>query len=239
MNYFISFFLPFFSSLILSSCIQVNPFGPPEKAGVKYYISNDGHDENPGTIDEPWRSISKVNAINFIRGDSILFKGGHLFKGSIRMNEQDSASAEYPVIISSYGKGRAVIDGGDSVGLYASDCDHLGVSNLVIRGSGRKSSNTSDGIYLEHCDSITLDQLEVYGFQHSGIQIHKSTGARITYVYAHDNGFAGTHVNAVDAGLDMKKQFSLAPGNRDLAGNRIPSGPAFDIGAIEYINQKN
>jgi hypothetical protein len=29
--------------------------------------------------------------------------------------------------------------------------------------------------------------------------------------------------------------YSGNPGNRDLAGNRIPAGPAFDIGALEYI----
>jgi hypothetical protein len=122
MNYFIFIFPSFFSLLILSSYIQVNPFGRPEKTGVNYYISNDGHDENPGTIDEPWRTISKVNAINFTRGDSILFEGDHLFKGSIRLNDQDAATAEYPVTISSYGKGRAIIDGGDSVFDYAIQC---------------------------------------------------------------------------------------------------------------------
>jgi len=39
----------------------------------------------------------------------------------------------------------------------------------------------------------------------------------------------------IDAGLDMKKSFGIDPGSRDIAGNPVPQGRAFDIGAVERV----
>ncbi|KPL13826.1 MAG: hypothetical protein AMS26_12960 [Bacteroides sp. SM23_62] len=38
----------------------------------------------------------------------------------------------------------------------------------------------------------------------------------------------------IDAGLDLKELFNLDQGKRDILGTPIPSGKAYDIGAIEY-----
>ena len=49
-----------------------------------YYISASGSDSNNGlTIATPWQSITKVNAAVFVTGDSILFKTGDNFYGTL------------------------------------------------------------------------------------------------------------------------------------------------------------
>ncbi len=42
----------------------------------------------------------------------------------------------------------------------------------------------------------------------------------------------------IDRGLDLKKLFNLDPGTKDLAGTSLPRGAGYDIGALEYINEK-
>ena len=161
-----------------------------------YYISPDGDDENSGkSRAKAWKTIQKVNDTDFAPGSSILFEGGKEFEGTIRLSRADAGAAGIEVTISSYGEDRAVIRGGDRQGLLAIDCDHLVVRDLIFAGSGRKSGNTTDGILAGGSDSITFEKLEIYGFQKSGLHVRKSVNAKITHVYAHDNGFAGIHVS--------------------------------------------
>jgi hypothetical protein len=187
--------LLFFSSLwILSACDSIF-FGQHEtEQGTKYYVSLQGDDANPGSKSKPWKTIAKVNETDFQPGDQILFEGGSTFEGIIELDQNDTATAKFNIHISSFGEGRATIDAGNTGALIANNCDHLNIHNLIFMGSGRLSGNTSDGVLMNECDSITLSELEVYGFQHSGIHVHKSVRARILEVYAHDNGFAGIHV---------------------------------------------
>lgn len=165
-----------------------------QKVGETYYISLQGDDANPGTKAKPWRSISKVNEIAFQPGDRVLFEGGSVFEGRVLFDQYDSATAKHNIHVSSYGDGRAQIDAGNAEAFIATKCDHLNIHHLRFTGSGRLSGNRSDGVLLEECDSINLSEFEVDGFQHSGVHIHKSVGASISHVYAHDNGFSGIHV---------------------------------------------
>ena len=55
-----------------------------------YYISASGNDANAGTsTTAPWKSINKVNSYfsSMAAGDSILFKRGETFYGTIRVNK--------------------------------------------------------------------------------------------------------------------------------------------------------
>lgn len=160
-----------------------------------YYVSPDGNDENSGTSQaQAWKTIQKVSETDFAPGSSILFEGGKEFTGTIHLDESDAGSAGHEVTLSSYGEGKSLIIGGDQQGLLAKDCDHLVIKDLTFEGSGRKRGNTTDGVLLIGSDSIRIENLEVYGFQKSGLHVRKSVNAMITHVYAHDNGFAGIHV---------------------------------------------
>ena len=57
-----------------------------------YHISGAGDDANPGTQAKPWRTVEKVNEMDFEPGDIILFKGGEEFSGTVILDENDSGT---------------------------------------------------------------------------------------------------------------------------------------------------
>lgn len=160
-----------------------------------YYISASGDDNRAGTsAGEAWRTIEKINQTRFSPGDAILFNGGDEFTGTLTLSGEDRGTEQERIRISSFGEGRAVINGINEEALKADSCDFITIENLVFKGSGRSSGNSADGVLVRTSDGVILDHLEVRGFQHSGVHLHQCNDARITHVYAHENGFAGIHV---------------------------------------------
>ena len=69
-----------------------------------YFVSNAGNDENNGTsTSTSWRTINKVNSTSFLAGDSILFKRGDTFYGSLRVKA--SGTFGIPIIFGAYENG--------------------------------------------------------------------------------------------------------------------------------------
>ncbi|MHC4570668.1 MAG: right-handed parallel beta-helix repeat-containing protein [Planctomycetota bacterium] len=165
-----------------------------------YYISPRGDDSNPGTHTQPWQTIAKVNQTNFEPGDRVLFEGRKTFAGTIRLDKKDSGTNNKKLAVSSYGNGRAIINGGNASGLIANGCNHLVVKNLNFVGSGRKTGNTKTGVLVRDSEDIEIDHIDVSGFQKSGVSAGGVRNIRITNVYAHDNGDAG-----IGAGASQKR----------------------------------
>jgi hypothetical protein len=159
-----------------------------------YYVSQSGDDSNPGTIDKSWMSIDKVNSVDLNPGDTVFFHGDQVFAGTLKLDSLDSGDENMDLVITSYGEGRATLDGGKNSALIAEECSFLDIRNLEFIGAGRKEGNVTDGVFIMSSNSVHIDQIEVYGFQHSGLHLFKGNDAKITHVYAHDNGFAGIHV---------------------------------------------
>jgi hypothetical protein len=159
-----------------------------------YYVSDSGDDHNPGSITKPWKTLEKINLLDLKPGYNILLEGGTVFRGTIRLDSCDSGEEEKKVIIGSYGTGRAIIDGAQAEGIVVENCRHFIIRDLIVKGSGRKDGNFSDGIFLTESRYFNLDSLELFGFQHSGLHVHICSELKITNIYAHDNGFAGIHV---------------------------------------------
>jgi hypothetical protein len=171
------------SILIVTSCSK------------SYYISPEGNDEKSGRSPESaWRSIERVNDHDFSPGDMIFFEAGEEFTGNILLSNSDRAAKDKPIVISSFGGGRAMINGLDKEALKADSRNFLKIENLAFTGLGRKSGNSTDGILISNSDGIVINNLEIFGFQHSGLHVHQCNDAVITHVYAHNNGFSGIHV---------------------------------------------
>ncbi|MGD0578129.1 MAG: hypothetical protein ABSC08_04290, partial [Bryobacteraceae bacterium] len=77
-----------------------------------YYLSAKGDDADAGTEQRPWKTLQRVNRQDFRPGDRLLFEGGSTFAGTLELNERDSGAAGQLLIVSSYGRGRATLDGG-------------------------------------------------------------------------------------------------------------------------------
>ncbi len=69
-----------------------------------YYISNEGNDNNNGTMPEQaWQSIDKCNSVDLKAGDSILFKRNEIFTGTLKI--RNSGSDSLNIYIGAYGVG--------------------------------------------------------------------------------------------------------------------------------------
>lgn len=89
-----------FIILLLTSCYK------PSLATNYYFSSSSGDDSRTqSSAGLPWKSIEKLNSIfnQLNPGDSVFFKKGDTFYGTITVNT--SGSPEKPIVISAYGEG--------------------------------------------------------------------------------------------------------------------------------------
>lgn len=161
-----------------------------------YYVnSQTGDDNNPGSIEKPFRSIGRINQLKIAAGNSVFFAGDQSFSGNLHFNGI-SGTKEKPVIVSSYGKGRAKIEGGNGTAIKADSCACLQVKKLILTGNGRLTGNAGSGIELRKTQNCSVDSVEASGFLWSGVKAVGGRNLRITNIYAHDNGFSGINVES-------------------------------------------
>ena len=163
--------------------------------GHSYFLSNSGDDVNDGSRAKPWKTIGKLNSIQLNPGDSVYFEGGQTFAGNILIDSNDAGSNIKSIVITSTGKGKAMIDGGNGTGFTAYKTKFLTIRNLAFIGAGRKQGNTKDGVIIDKSAGIRIDSITVKGFQKAGLLINSSRDVDALRVYATENGSAGILVN--------------------------------------------
>lgn len=95
------FRLGLFLALIASASVS--------KATNYYFSTTTGDDSRPATYanhpSTPWKSIAKLNSVfhSFKAGDSVLFKRGDVFEGTITITA--SGNARSPIVLAAYGTG--------------------------------------------------------------------------------------------------------------------------------------
>jgi hypothetical protein len=253
----------FFSSVATSSDIKIRQQNAQVKdtgilaagqaavrSALTFYVDGlNGNDQNTGTVpEEAWQSITRVNQVDFGPDDQVLFAGGQTFTGTLLFQQEDSGIQDHPIKVSSFGNGRALIQGGTGCGLQLDSCTYLVISNLTFAGCGRKNGNNGSGVELRRTRYVKLDSLEVSGFRLSGVYATGDENTRITNVYAHENGFAGISTYGEDEDIRTKNLYigycvaANNPGDpKNLdnhSGNGILAG-CVDDGLIEYCEAFN
>ncbi len=180
---------------------KMNSLNSDKTQKNNYYFSVHGNDNNDGSEEHPFKTIGHFNSLNLKPGDSIFFEAGETFNGKLILDSTKSGSNEKPVVITSYGKGNAIINAGNNTAISIYDLSYLKINNLTCKGSGRKKGNTKSGIEISNCDHISIDNVDVSGFQKSGLQIYSCKNIILNKVYAHDNGAAGI---GVEGGFNNK-----------------------------------
>src|SRR5262252_5398596 len=109
-----------------------------------------GRDSAPGTSTRwPWRSINRVNQGSYKPGDTILFRGGQRFEGSLNFTARNaSGSADAPIIVSSYGDGRATIVSSNAHGVSATDVGGMRITAINFEGAVQDGGN-GVGVYFK------------------------------------------------------------------------------------------
>jgi hypothetical protein len=193
-----------FNKCIISRCVVfavalltgIQSFAQYLTTSKSYYVSLSGNDDNPGTKKSPFKTIDKINSLQLIAGDTIFFRSGQVFNGSLLLTHGINGTANKPVIITSYGGAHATINAKDSVGVKVYKGKYIKIQHLSLIGSGRKTGNVQDGLAIDNCSQISAEDLNISGFQKSGLRIFSSRNIVAKKVFAHDNGSAGITVES-------------------------------------------
>lgn len=207
--------------------------------GADYHVSGQGDDANPGTKQRPWKTIERANRQDFRSGDQLLFEAGAVFAGPLELNERDSGVAGQALVITSYGRGRATLNGGNGRAISSIGCSHVAFRNLNLIGAGRKSGNTDSGLFIATASDVEVDGIDVSGFRKSGVEVDGVDRARLLRVHAPENGFAGISSGG-RISRDLYIGYSLAennPGDPTIRKNHSGNGIVIGyvrVGSIEY-----
>jgi hypothetical protein len=175
-----------------------------------FYIASTGNDSNAGTIGSPWLTIAKVNAATLIPGDQVLFNGGDTFSGSLLI--ETSGESGSPIIVSSYGTGRATISAGNAGnGIEVFNAVYVTVEDINVTGGGPEN-NFYVGVQFHtnttnRYPGAVVTNVNASGFGNRGIGIMidavedalNSAGGydapQITYCNVTNNGIAGIFIS--------------------------------------------
>jgi hypothetical protein len=194
---------------------------PVAAAGLTYYVGGTGNDKADGRSPQTaWKSIGRESQATLRPGDQVLFRGGDTFQGLLYVQPGAGGTSATPITFSSYGAGRATINGGAGGAFFAYNAAGISINNLNFVGSGA-ATNSKDGVafYNDLSGSVKLAYLrisnvDVSGFGKAGISIGGWNGT---------SGFTDVQVTS-----------STTHDNR-LHG-LISYGPAFNASAPAYAN---
>jgi hypothetical protein len=215
-----------------------------------YYVSSGGSDTNAGTAAHvPWRTLARVNAVALQPGDRVLLRSGDTFFGGLSLDSRDAGTASAPIVIASYGTGRAAIYAATGSGIFVYNTSGVSIANLAITGAGGGSSGIT--FYTDLPGDVRLpflriDGVDVSGFGRDGIEIGAWNGrsgfsdVRVTNAAVHHNGRNGLFTYAelpnahrqVHAGRVRAYDNPGTPGAASNTGSGIVFG-SVDGGTIE------
>ncbi len=138
-----------------------------------YFVSPTGSDANPGTLDRPWKTISKA-AATVGAGKTVYVRAG-VYKEKVRISRSGTQAA--PVKFLAYPGELPVVDGTNTLptsydGLISVKADWVTVTGFEIRNS----KYMGVGLYGKH---DTISGSYVHHTQKSGINISGDYGAAI------------------------------------------------------------
>jgi|GEM_PF-811797 len=159
-----------------------------ESVGTVYYIDAlGGDDAHPGTSEgAAWKSLNKVNATTFMPGDTIRFKAGGVWKGTL--HPKGSGAEGSPIAIDRYGEGPKPLIAGDgaAAAVYFYSQEYWEVRNLEITNYAATAGERR-GIHVAG-HSGGWNNPKVYRhFVFEYLDIHSVKGS-LAMDYAHNGG---------------------------------------------------
>jgi hypothetical protein len=173
-------------------------------SAADYYFNSAGNDGNDGrSTATAWKTTTNATTFSFADGDRLLFAGGQTFAGGMLVDTKSGGTPANPLVITSYGSGRATIDGQTTNAITIKNRAGIIISNIIAIGAGA-SDNTGDGIAFystvggkAQLPLIIVDHVEASGFGGAGICVVSwkgPSGFRDVWILnsaTHDNGTAG------------------------------------------------
>ncbi|MFI1445088.1 right-handed parallel beta-helix repeat-containing protein [Streptomyces fructofermentans] len=209
---------------LLPGCDVLEPYRParpPSNGALTFHVSPDGDDSEDGLTEETaWRTLGRADRVPFKPGDRLRLKGGERFTGRLAIGAPDAGDARRPVVIDSYGSGRATIAARGTTGISVYNTAGVEIRNLKVVGDAKTHDN-KDGIRFfsdlkggRRLAHVRISGVDVSRFQH-GIRIGAARAA---------SGFR--HIRITD---------SAVHGNKDAGLTTY--GPRFDADEPSYAHE--
>ena len=169
------------------------------------FVRADGNDSAAGTSRKTaWRSIERVNRAALHPGDRVLFQAGQTFTGNLQLTAIHGGTVKNPVIIGSFGHGRATLFAGTGTGVSVENAGGIAIQNLIVLGAG-VTNNTGYGIFCDNTltnatmlDYLSIENVEVSGFGRHGIMVSGAPAGfrqvRVSRCVMHDNLRGGMEI---------------------------------------------
>lgn len=193
---------------------------PPPVYYYTYYVSPSGSNSAAGTSpSRAWRTLSKASSVILRPGTRVLLQGGQKFTGELELSRADAGSASHPVLIGSYGRGRATIVERKSNAISINNTAGVVIQDLSIVGRGQAFTyGLGIGAYssmtgTSRLDGLVIQDVSISGFV-DGISIGGTGPAGFANVLVSDSRLSGN----LDNGL-------------------MTWGPAFDPAKQNYANE--
>lgn len=165
----------------------------PQSENAYYVSTQSGDDRNPGTQKKPLKSISELNLRLQKKVENIFLAGGQAYDGTLALKGYNGNNPN-PVKISSWGVGNAVINGGNAEAIKIENCQNICITDLELKGNGRKNGNRTNGLSISHSKNCKIDNVTATGFQKSGVDLYDCSESEVEKVIASDNGFCGINI---------------------------------------------
>ncbi len=132
-----------------------------------YYVDyENGNDFNDGRKESlAWKSIDRINQMNFKSGDKILLKCGGEYEGTLVLKNTDANLGE-GVLISSYGEGEKPVITACTTGIEIENCKNIKISDIAInlRHYGKKGNikiGTGNAIRIENSKTLSFSDISL------------------------------------------------------------------------------
>ena len=176
--------------LVVVMIVPMGLLAPHEAAGTDYYVSPTGDDANPGTFDQPWRTIQHA-VENVEPGDTIWVRGGTYNEG---VDIETSGLPGLPITLIGYPGEVAILNGNGLErrdGIVMGQADWWTFQNLVIRDYIQEGERGFGFVSWCYGEGIILRNLEFFLV---GTPIKFQLGGEavlIEGVYGHDYDYGG------------------------------------------------
>lgn len=115
-------------------------------AQATYYVAAVGKDTNNGqSANAPFQTLTKVNSLLLQPGDSVLFRRGDVFKGTLQLKQ--SGSAGRPIVISDYATGHFKLAGKPVLTGSVSISHWISLGNNIWQASCAECDTQVTGLY--------------------------------------------------------------------------------------------
>ena len=213
-------------------------------AADDYFVAASGSDANAGTAVAPWQTLARASSAILRPGDRVLLRGGDSFPGTLSLDASDAGTAAAPIVIGSYGTGRATIRTSSGAGISVYNTSGVSIAGLTIVGAAGTTSGISVFTDLGgdlRLPFLRIDSVDVSGFGRDGIEIGAWNGrsgfrdVRVTNSSLHGNGRTGlfSYAQLPNAHQQVYVGHVRAYDNPGIAGAPSNTGSGIILSAVD------